>query len=414
MNQSPDIAFSPYGWAYRTGREEALHVTGVYQEELAIVLGELLPIEFCCPKALKAVAFPLIFNPTHDSLVGTAPTAGILVKQLDHKRCNLYLLHDKEDGLYRKSRLPRNIGDRVVYYSEWVQNDHYIQVEERKVAFRTNICKYTEAYIEDHQDHFLDAPRSSTLDDEQETLRITPRGMILLCIYQGIEGFGTVRDYDTIVDSLAKANWKELYHAGTVIEESLEVVRDMIEGLATDGPGKILPVALNQLARGLRAGAISDTLVDESLYRAFITLFCAEHTAKRAEGDKALHEAIRTAHQLASASAGRPIPAQAPDNYDHLTETEWLRRMIPLKQRQLKAIDKRKAAERLEIMASGGTTIETVALERLMQDQSSPVDVNHCRSLAQQLFQMDFTRHDLFTRDIVTMITYKLDGLKEL
>ncbi|KAI8688218.1 hypothetical protein NCS55_00075100 [Fusarium keratoplasticum] len=186
--------------------------------------------------------------------------------------------------------------------------------------------------------------------------------------------------------------------------------------VATHGPARIIPEALHQLARGLRACALLDTPIDDSLYRAFITLFCSEYTAGRAEGDEALHGAIQTAYHLASVSAGQPLGTQEPgmNGSSRVIPSDVLYCIIRMRENHLRGVKELWTAERDAAMEFGGKTTEIVSPKKLFQDISSATDIKQCREMAVKLFQMAFLRHDLFARSVVTQCETELKLLKAL
>ncbi|EEU46060.1 uncharacterized protein NECHADRAFT_79181 [Fusarium vanettenii 77-13-4] len=308
----------------------------------------------------------------------------------------------------------------------------------RTLAFNASVCKFTKAYIEQHQNDFCDLVRSTTWKAPQGELRsIAPKEAIFSYVHQAItlwndggEMGHLEQAYDVIMSSVGRTNWEEIQ--GTNDEGNWKLLQLMIEGndnfdireaseasracqalwpVPADGPGSILPEALCQLARGLRAGAMLNTPIDESFYRAFITLFCAEHTAGRAQGE-ALHGAIQTAYYLASASVGQPLDTQEQRSTSRATDPGLLERIIHLKRAQLQSIKQLRAAEREVVMELGGTVTEIVPPNQLIQEIRSTMDINHCRELAVKLFKMSFMRHDLFAQSMVTQAATELSLLK--
>ncbi|KAH7165393.1 hypothetical protein EDB81DRAFT_852290 [Dactylonectria macrodidyma] len=208
MSTPRDFAFSPHGWAYDIGKEDrvpyrvirirkdgpadskkasltlgiefesrdeqewskmALDTTDVCQNDLVIVVGELLPEVPTIPKAWERLSGLQDFDYAKSiNFVKTAERTGIIVKQLDHKNCNLNLLHNKQDGLYRIAPIPRNPGDRVVYYSEWTRNISETQAGKRKCAYHANICDYSKRYVREHKDELLGVHPSPTTKNEEE------------------------------------------------------------------------------------------------------------------------------------------------------------------------------------------------------------------------------------------------------
>ncbi|KAL2685220.1 hypothetical protein Neosp_006317 [[Neocosmospora] mangrovei] len=264
---------------------------------------------------------------------------------------------------------------------------------------------------------------------------LSPRDSILSLLRTAVSlwkyggGTGNLEQvYSVIMDCMEKANWREVEGADT--EGHLKLLQIMITGqddfdmgearealkacqalwpVATHGPARITPEALHQLARGLRAGALSDKPIKEWLYRAFITLFCSEYTAGRAEGDEALHEAIQEAYDMALASVGQPLDTKEPAR---VIPSDFLPRMIRSREEYLRRVKQHWTAERDVAMELGGKTTELVSPQELLREMSSSQDIEHCRELAVKLFQVGFNRRDLFARSVVTFEENELKVLK--
>ncbi|UPK97831.1 hypothetical protein LCI18_008766 [Fusarium solani-melongenae] len=303
-------------------------IANLDRDELSVVVGELLPAgykESVSDEKMRSATYSALFDPNvHDS-IDTAPTTGILVKQLNHDKCCLFLLHGRQDGIYRKYLLPSGteVERRVVFYREWTDKIRCTQEKDRKAAFNSGVCEFTKG---------------------------------------------------------------------------------------------ITPEALHQLARDLRDGALCDMPIDESLYRAFITLFCSEYTAGRTEGDEALHDAIQTAYRLASASVGQPLDTQEPrmNGSSRVIPSDLLYHIIRLRENHLRGVKELWTAERDAAMEFGGKMTEIVSPKKLIQDISSAMDIDHCREIAVKLFQMAFLRQYHFARSVVTQCEPELKLLKAL
>ncbi|KAM0439700.1 hypothetical protein ACHAPT_000794 [Fusarium lateritium] len=395
MSGSIDYAFSTYGWAYRTGRQDRKHnqiirthrttednknaastlliefelreaqiwtkkdlqVTDVYQEELALVVGELLPAEYCDPtgKDMQSAKYPRAFDPNvHDS-VDPAPTTGIVVKQINHGGCSLFLVHGREGGLYRKSWLPSEALARVVYYREWTEKTSRTQEKQRSTDFKAGICKYSKEYIEKHQDNFLDPLQSSALKGQPDALLLVPpRQMVISYARQAValwkeqgETGHLAQVYDVIMSSLGRINWEELEE--TDDEDHSKLIRVMIEGN------------------------------DEFDMQEAIEAFQA---------------------------------CQKPRTNGPPTDPRFMARMVHMKESQLRNYKEVMAAERRAVRELGGEMPEVVAPQKLVQEIMSTMDVHHCRNLMIQLFQMAYMRHDLFAQAVVKDIANEARMLK--
>ncbi|KAJ3529579.1 hypothetical protein NM208_g9692 [Fusarium decemcellulare] len=471
---SQDIALSPQGWAYRTGREnrtprlvirvrkdgpadskqassilnipfedrgqqewssKELETSNSYQADLAIVVGELLPKNYIAdPKKLKKARSPNQFKHGVHDLVEPAEKTGILVKLLSQKLCSLYLLYNKNNGLHCFAPMPNTeVEDRIVYYKEWTDNVFDTQEKKLRNSYHANIVNFKKAYVEDPDNEFLDVSRSSTIKDSWDhELTIRPKKTLFSMIRQGIAAWdepegdsGHLKQvYDTIMDAVGKVDWED----HTEIEESVEILQRMIEGrdkfdldeakeavaacaaLWSEKPDAKI---ILDLARGLREGALPNTLIDEYLYRPFIKLFCTTYAKGGLQEGKSLHEAIQNAYKLAK-DVGQPLPAMRSttkdDNQRNLVTL--VAKTVLLKRSQLAAIKTRRAAEQAEF--SGGLTTEVTSVAKLLSQVSESMDFNHCHNALNQVVQMGFMRTDLFAQEITTMFSNELRGWTEL
>ncbi|KAK7418194.1 hypothetical protein QQZ08_011347 [Neonectria magnoliae] len=200
MSVSADLAFNARLWAYdpgRNGREEELvvkirnsdgaahstpakatleiddqtdagkqwspeelQVANVYRSELVVVVGELLPDDFPEREHLKTPSRGLPFDPHDHTIVKTNANSSVIVRRIGDEKCNIHLLHDKEDGLCRISQLPRTVENRIVYYREWVSKEYDARQKARTSKWRQNINLFCAQYLADHEDDFLDAEQA--------------------------------------------------------------------------------------------------------------------------------------------------------------------------------------------------------------------------------------------------------------
>ncbi|KAF4949882.1 hypothetical protein FSARC_13351 [Fusarium sarcochroum] len=279
MDGLQDYAFNPKGWAYLTGRQnrepqsiirfrkdgradsklasqtlsllldslepwtrEERNIAEVDRSDLGVVIGEFLPagpaaINTSMTEKTKGLSD---FDPLIHGAVPTFPAnqVAIVTKKLSDIKCNLYVLYGEYEGGLRKiAQLPSDtpVQKRIVYYSEWTENVSKTQEKQKRAAYHAIISDFCQLCSEDD-------------DKDNEDLS------------------DSIRDNQNLT---CQALWQQ----------------------------RTTPEAISDLALGIRAGALSDTPIDESLYRSFTIIFCHKHQKKT--GNQDIHIDIRDAYNLA-------------------------------------------------------------------------------------------------------------------
>ncbi|KAH7015015.1 hypothetical protein EDB80DRAFT_864439 [Ilyonectria destructans] len=105
----------------------ALLLLACYASDLAIVVSDFPPKHIGDPATFKKPKAKVTFDASTHTTVPTIPNSGTILRRPTDDNCNLYLLHDKQDGLCRLAQLPTKADTRIVYYSEWVSKEHFTQ-----------------------------------------------------------------------------------------------------------------------------------------------------------------------------------------------------------------------------------------------------------------------------------------------
>jgi hypothetical protein len=148
-----------------------LNTRQAYKDDLVVVVGEVLPADTpgLSTKDVKKLKTPVSgrkptsakdFKRQVHHIVPTQKRTHILVRKLLGDRVNLFILIDKQNGLYGISQLPSNFPDtRLVFYPEWTDGPQVTTHRDRATQWKKNTTDFCEKYIATHG--FLDVNKAS-------------------------------------------------------------------------------------------------------------------------------------------------------------------------------------------------------------------------------------------------------------
>ncbi|KAF4976704.1 hypothetical protein FZEAL_6668 [Fusarium zealandicum] len=417
---SRDLAFSPHGWAYDTGREgrvknlvvrirndgpvktkntlsieveprhsqwwtfRELETNNVPEDELVVVVGELLPENAMDPTWLRK-------------------PSGILS-----------LLFDRKYGLGRISPLPapKENEDRIVYYSEWARNVTATQSRLRRSGYNANVNDFSNMYRANHPEYFIEPrTRPATPEIQDGKLTLTPIQTVVSQIPTGIAMYDDAGGSDIAllknVRYMINSDFGRVNPDSPGDEMRLKIIQNMVEG---KGPfdmedaqevvesckalwstiAEVNATAIHELAKGLRDGVKESTLVPKPLYRCFITMFCVDYA--------------RTHPKKGPSDAVQPQPplAATPGSPDSSIQAE-LQRMIRIKTCQLEATKTRRMV-----------TYDTLDLVKLLKSVKASKDINYCRNSLVRAVERIHGEGDAFVQEMVLTLENELKALGRL
>ncbi|KPM35557.1 hypothetical protein AK830_g11022 [Neonectria ditissima] len=417
---------------------EELQVVKVYQSDLVVVVGELLPDDFLNTRSLKMPPRGTPFDPHNPTIVETNAKSSIIVRRLTGRRCNIHLLHDKKDGLCRLSQLPKGAENRIVYYREWVSKEYDAHHHFRTNKWRSNINAFCAQYLEDRDDDFLDIKRTSSQKERTAGPRPTQLDSTIskaTAMYQatgsesylklassftkqaaeqsyGEEVSGVKIQHDIIRNTIGGSNTFSLTDAAEAARACQEVFPPGPPGVE---PARIEADLLHQLAKGLRNGALGEIVISENLWQPFITTFCLSRDGKPMDDDQTKID-IKAAYRAAALGMGNimpPSPLVAIDFGDPkgalltLTYRLWEEKKL-----HIRAVEEWLRVEWEDGVGGGVEDLRNLPL--VLRQLSSEMDFDAARYAIAEVNQHYRTRYRALAERFLDCLKEEAKGLFEL
>ncbi|KAK5997483.1 hypothetical protein PT974_02844 [Cladobotryum mycophilum] len=278
-----DLAFNCEGWAYDTGKKnrqrhlvirllntglsetpcgpqcqlsdlselpvgrkwsvEALTTTNALRTDLAIVVGELLPLHMLDTSRFRTPKGDEVFSTFQHTIVPTFLQTGIVVRLLDGRDDCLNVVVTGFRGLFNVGKIPEGISkDRIVYYDEWAGrfDSFYATSKIQEGVWNRKLDQYLEKYVREH---------ASSLSKAEQNMRLVGN------LIKGRKEF-TPDDAKEVIKA-----FEELYRPWFHNPQCLDFPKVEVKEIL-------------QLAKGLREDGLCGRELDEEYYHPFISNFC--------------------------------------------------------------------------------------------------------------------------------------------
>ncbi|KAF4949278.1 hypothetical protein FGADI_9005 [Fusarium gaditjirri] len=259
-----------------------LNVHGVSRNELAVVVGILVPHSFRNSIKVKQTRTLQAFEKDKHLTCEAPSEVFIVVRPLVFERNTSYILYKyQEPGGCEIYPLPAALESCVLFFKEWVHDYADPLMKKRHDNIANNITNFAKQYLKDHEEDFTDAGLASTRSKNE------------------LQGLTKHRATPAILQSFVQRILQRPEEC-TGDKDALTFIKLMravwfpAEGSSIDW----LDIAVvKQFITGLKHGALNDYDTPPAMWRSFIVQVCSSLYERPEDDPMKLVERIRRVHR---------------------------------------------------------------------------------------------------------------------